>query len=453
MFQKLIRLLPEPFASQLAGKENITRIATNSFWLISDKILRMLVTLFVTGWLARYLSLDDFGKLNNAIAYALLFGSFATLGLDSIVIRDIVKYPDQKDRYLGTAFYLKLIAGFFTYFLCVIAVLFLRPSDGETISRELVYIISAGVFFQSFDVIDFYFQSRVQSKYTVFAKNAAFIFINGVKIVMIIMDCPLIWFGWAWLLEMMFNALGLVVVFRQKGNSIVKWKFDWSTAKMLLSHSSAIYIAIIASTTLMKVDQIMIADMIDDTQAGLFAASAKIYDLCYFVIIILTPSFYPSLIHIYESDKKLFYKRYAQITDFFTLMGYAALGFILIFGDWIILLMYGIKFEPAAVVLKIQIFGMLFMFNAGLRSSFCAITDNLRLIMITTIISAILNIVLNYLFISKYGIIGSAVATVITQIVAMLLLNLFFKGLRSLFFIQIRSFSLINFLSHLRRKS
>ena len=104
MFQKLLRLLPEPFASQLAGKENIGRIAANSFWLLSDKILRMLITFFVIAWLARYLSLEEFGKLNNAIAYALLFGSFATLGLDSIVIRDIVKDPSQKDKLLGTAF-------------------------------------------------------------------------------------------------------------------------------------------------------------------------------------------------------------------------------------------------------------------------------------------------------------------------------------------------------------
>jgi len=67
MFQKLLRLLPEPFASQLAGKENIGRIAANSSWLLSDKLLRMAITLFVTAWLARYLSLDDFGKLNNAM--------------------------------------------------------------------------------------------------------------------------------------------------------------------------------------------------------------------------------------------------------------------------------------------------------------------------------------------------------------------------------------------------
>lgn len=451
MFQKLLRLLPEPFASQLAGKDNITRIAANSFWLISDKILRMLVTLFVTGWLARYLSLNDFGKLNNAIAYALLFGSFATLGLDSIVIRDIVKYPDQKDRLLGTSFYLKLVAGFFTYILCVIAVVILRPSADETISRHLVYIISAGTFFQSFDVIDYYFQSRIQSKYTVLAKNAAFILINAIKIVMIIMHAPLIWFGWAWLFEMIFNAVGLVIVFRNKGHTVRRWSYDAATAKMILRQSSAIYVAYIASFTYMKVDQIMIAKMLNDTQAGLFAASAKVYDLCFFIVIVLAPSFYPSLIHIYESDRRLFYKRYAQVTDLFTILGYAVLIFILLFGDWIIRILYGAQFEPSSLVLKIQIFGMLFMFNGGLRSSYLAITNKQYLLMYTSILTAFLNIALNFVLIPMKGITGSALATAISNASAMLFFSLLFDGTRNIFWIQIKSLTFQNVIKHLRK--
>src|SRR5271154_2882637 len=127
--------LPEEVAKKLHGKDNIVRIAANSFWLLSDKILRIVVALFVTGWLARYLGVDGFGKLNNAIAFATLFGAFASLGLDSIVIRELVKFPDKKETLLGTAFYLKLIAGFVTYLLSAVCVILLRPSEGEWINR------------------------------------------------------------------------------------------------------------------------------------------------------------------------------------------------------------------------------------------------------------------------------------------------------------------------------
>src|SRR5436190_4882171 len=109
------KYLPVEVVAKLEGKDNIVRIAANSFWLLSDKLLRMFVTLFVTFFLARYLSVDQFGKLNNAIAYAALFGAFASLGLDSIVVRDIVRFPEKKDSVIGTSFYLKLFAGILTW--------------------------------------------------------------------------------------------------------------------------------------------------------------------------------------------------------------------------------------------------------------------------------------------------------------------------------------------------
>jgi PST family polysaccharide transporter len=284
----------------------------------------------------------------------------------------------------------------------------------------------------------------VKSKYTVFAKNSAFILISTIKMIMIWTKCPLICFGWAWLGEMMMNAVGLMIVFHRRDHSVKKWIFDKSLAAVLLKQSVAIYIAFIASFTYMKVDQIMISKMLNDTQAGLFAASARIYDLCFFIIVVLTPSFYPSLIHVYEKDKTLFYKRYQQVTDLFTLLGYAVLVFVLLFGDIIIRILYSAPYSPASVVLKIQILGILFMFNGGLRSSFCTITGNLKVIMVTTTASAVLNILLNFYLIRRIGITGSAIATVVTHATSLFFSNAFFKGTLPIFKIQLKSMLCLN---------
>jgi len=431
--------LPEEIAKKLEGKDNIVRIAANSFWLLSDKILRIIVALFVTGWLARYLGVDGFGKLNNAIAFATLFGAFASLGLDSIVIRELVKFPEEKETLLGTAFYLKLIAGFITYLLSAICVILLRPSEGEWINRVLVYIISAGVLFQSFDVIDFYFQSQVKSKYTVFAKNAAFILISLVKISFIVLHKPLIWFGWATLGEMILNAVALILIFQKRKNHISRWSFNNEFAKMIFRQGSAIFIAYVAAYTYMKVDQIMISKYIGDAQAGLFAASAKLYEFCFFIIIVLVPSFYPSLIHVFEKDKRLFYKRYSQVTAFFSVLGYSALAFILLFGNFVVTKLYGDQYAIAATVLKIQIFGMLFMFNGGLRSSYLAIIHRQDIIMITSIVAALFNILFNLYAIPRYGIIGSAWATVLTSFLAVFFSNVFFKDTSVIFKLQLKN--------------
>jgi len=192
--------------------------------------------------------------------------------------------------------------------------------------------------------------------------------------------------------------------------------------------------------------------MLNDTQAGLFAASAKIYDLCFFIIIILSPSFFPSLIHVYEKDINLFYKRYQQVTDLFTVLGYAVLVFIVMFGELIIKILYGAPFVASSSILKIQILGMLFMFNGGMRSSYLTITGKQRIIMFTSILTAFVNITLNYFLIPVYGIKGSAIATCISSASAMLFFNMFFNETRKIFIIQVKSLLMINLFKKVFRK-
>ena len=110
---------------------------------------------------------DQFGVYSYASAFVALFGTIARLGLDSIVVRDLVNHPEERDGYLGTAFWLKLIGGLLTLRLA---------GDRGAIHRQrrhdnlYIFIIGSGLIFQSFDVVDSYFQSKVLSKYVSIAK-------------------------------------------------------------------------------------------------------------------------------------------------------------------------------------------------------------------------------------------------------------------------------------------
>lgn len=453
MWSKLLQLLPETYQNKLSGKDNIRKIAFNAAWLFSDKILRMAITLFVTGWLARYLSLDEFGKLNNAIAYAVLFGAIASLGLDTILLRDLVRNPGDKNQLLGSAFFLKLSGGLFSYLMCIVTVFILRPGEGESMNRILTAIICFGLVFQSFDVIDIFFQSVIKSKYAVIARNISFVLVNIAKIALIYFGYPLIYFGWIWLLEFALNALCLYLVYRNKHERFSSWKFNSKTAKNLLLNSWPLYLGLISAFTYMKIDQLMIAKMLGDEQAGLFAGAAKIFDLSFFIIPILAGSIFPSLINVYELDKKLFLNRYEQVTSLFTLLGYVVCLSIALLSGFIIHILYGQQFTDAIPVLMIQMLSLLFMFNGGLRSSYFAATNRYKIFIITTGGSAIINIILNYILIKKMGIIGAALATAITHFVSLFFSNIFFKDIRSLFFIQLRSFNPLNILGLIKKSA
>jgi len=85
------------------------KYAANASWVMAEKILRMFMGLFVGIWVARYLGPEDFGLLSYAQSFVFLFVTIATLGLDGIVVRELVKNEAKRDVLIGTAFILKLI--------------------------------------------------------------------------------------------------------------------------------------------------------------------------------------------------------------------------------------------------------------------------------------------------------------------------------------------------------
>ena len=113
-------------------------------------------------WVARYLGPHRFGQFNYAIALSALFGAIANLGLDNVVIRELVKFPERKNILLGSTFVLKLAGALLSVSIVTILVSALRPGDNTVVL--LTFLSAAGFVVQSVSA-DLYFQSKVQAKY------------------------------------------------------------------------------------------------------------------------------------------------------------------------------------------------------------------------------------------------------------------------------------------------
>jgi O-antigen/teichoic acid export membrane protein len=114
-----MNLMPTFVLRRIAHRPELVKIIDNIGWLFFDKTLRMGVGLFVGVWVTRYLGPEQFGLFNFATAFTALFGAVATLGLQGIVVRDIVNDPSCKEETLGTAALLHLIGGTLAYGLII----------------------------------------------------------------------------------------------------------------------------------------------------------------------------------------------------------------------------------------------------------------------------------------------------------------------------------------------
>ncbi|MBD2128171.1 flippase [Microcoleus sp. ZQ-A2] len=390
----------------------LRKIIKNIGWLFADRVLRMGVGFLVGAWVARYLGPQQFGLYNYAIAFVSLFTALATLGLDQIVVRNIVREPSCKDETLGTTFALKFIGGLVTLFLTLAIIHLLRPDDSLT--RWLVGITATGMIFQAFDTIDLWFQFQVDSKYTVVAKNTAFIIITVIKIALIQSKAPLIAFAWTGLLEIALGAVGLVLAYTLRGQNFKAWRFSWLQAKLLLKESWPMIVAGLSIMIYVRIDQIMLGELIGSESVGIYSVASRLSELWGFVPTAIVSSFNPSIIEAKKVSEELYYNKLQKVFNIMTVLAYGIAIPTTFLSQEIVVLLFGESYASSGGVLAIYIWGQLFSFLGIARITWIVTEGFTMYALVFASAGAIVNIILNFWLIPIYQETGAAIATVIS---------------------------------------
>jgi PST family polysaccharide transporter len=435
------KLISQPVLKKLQSNKGLKAIVANVGWLFADRILRMGVGLVVSVWVARYLGVEQFGIFNYAAAFVALFSAVSSLGLPLLVIRTITNEPEKKEEILGTAFRLQLFGGIAALLLSIIMISIIRHGDVITIS--LVSILASVGIFQAFDTIDLWFQSQVQSRFTVLAKNIAFVITSLLKVFLINIHAPLLAFAIATLSEAILGVAGLIYYYNLQGYSIKLWKWDFSRAKTLLSESYPLIFSSLTIMIYMKIDQIMIGQILGNQSVGIYSAATRISEVWYFIPTALASSISPSIYAAKkEGNQDLYYRRISQLLRLLSLISLLIAVPMSFLSGSIVVMLYGSEYSSAGSILVIHIWAAFFVFTGVGTSSWFVAEGLTHLAFRRTLIGALINILLNTLFIPIYGGVGAAVATVISQAFASFISNAFSVRSRKIFHIQLKSFLL-----------
>jgi O-antigen/teichoic acid export membrane protein len=423
--------------------QGFRRYFANTSWMFAEQILRLIAGLLVGIWVARYLGPGQFGVFSYTIAFASLFSSISKLGLDSIVIRDLVREPEQRDLYLGTAFWLKLCGAF--VMLGSVALVTQLTSINRT-EGLYILIIASGAIFQSFEVIDFYFQSQVLSKFVSICKMTQLLLSSLLKLYFIFTGANLIWFVLVSLFDQITIAVSFYVAYRcQKLGNFYR-HFDLSTAIHLLQNSWPLIFSGLVVMIYMRIDLVMIKEMLGEREVGIYSAAVRLSEVWYFIPVIITSSLFPSIINAKKINEKLYYTRLQRL---FTLMVWSAIAIALpmtFLSDWLVTLLFGKAYSEAGQVLMINIWAGVFVF-LGVASGSWLTSENLqRISFYRTLSGAAINIVLNFVLIPIYGVIGSAIASVIAQIMAAFAFDILSKKTRKIFLMKLNTLNITKIL-------
>jgi O-antigen/teichoic acid export membrane protein len=422
---------------QLKSHNGFRKYFANTSWLMGERILRMIVALFVGVYVARYLGPARFGLLSYAGSFVGLFGALATLGLDGIVVRELVKTPERRDELLGTAFGLK-IGGAILLWVAILAAVPLTNNDLQT--NSLIAIIAFAAIFQAFNVIYFNFQAEVKSKYVVHAQLVQLVISSITKLVFIAIEAPLIWFALVYLLDAVVLAVGLSVMYLRNSGKLWYWQWKWQVATGLLRDSWPLILSGMVISIYMKIDQVMIKEMLGAEEVGLYAAAVRLSEAWYFIPMAITSSLFPAIINAKKQSEELYYQRLQKLYDLMVWMAVAIALPTTFLAPWVIELLYGEAYIGAANVLSIHIWAGVFV-SLGVGQGKFWLTQNMqKQQFVITFSCSIINIVLNFILINSHGIIGAALSTLISYALGSLMFPYIIKDARKMLKISYRSF-------------
>lgn len=399
----------------------------NASWLIFEKGFSLMVGLVVGIYVARYLQPTAFGALNYGIGFVSIFSAFTTMGMDQIIVRELAKESKPKNDLLGTGFILKLCG---SAFLVIILLAVLSLFEHEPLTNTLIMIIAAAEVFKAFDVVNYFFQSKVQSKYVVQVQLIMNLVVSVSKIGLVFFHASLIWFAVIIVIGSILNAIGFIYTYHAKEGTPSKWRFRKSLAYDLLKESWPLALYGLALHSQARIDQVMLGNMLNNYEVGQYSVALRFIEIFGFIPMILMSTFTPAVTKGKSTSENLYKNRllnlYRLMFATFLVVGIP----IFLVGEQVITFLYGVEYQAAGYLLSL--FSLrLFFANMGVGKSVFIVNESLfRYSLLTVVLGALTNVSLNYFLIPLYGAVGAITGSMVSFAVSIFIVDLFFKKTR-----------------------
>lgn len=405
----------------IALSPNALKIVTNVSWLFVDRAYRILVSLVLGTWVARYLGPQRYGLLAYTLAVYAFLQILVTLGLDGIAVREMAQRRTEERVTVGVVLTLRFIVAMAGLVGVTLYAAFLVTGSE---ARWILLAAATALPFIATDSFDFWFQSRSENRVVVKLRFKATLVSSAFRVLLILCSAPTYLFAAAVAVDAAAVAYLLARAYRkQEGPRPLS--FSGERAVMLLRESWPLLLAALATTVYMRVDQLLVLRYLGNAALGQYAAALALSTAPYVLSLLVQTSVLPTFSILRERDPALFIKRLQLLFDLSAAVGvFFALSLALLSGP-IVRMLLGARYAPAAGILTIHAFTNVFVFLGVAQLVWIIVERRATISLVKTVVGAIAAVVLNWLFLPRYGMNGGAFAAVGTQFVSAVLCNAF----------------------------
>ena len=417
----------------------LKRFVGNTGWMMFRNIYSMLVSLIVGSLSARFLGPSNYGLLTYGNSIITFFSTVSRLGMDSVIVAEIVRKPEKSNIFLGTAFIMRLITSVFSFFAIWGFMLVFEP--GNRLLQVVTLLQATAVIFQSTEVFYFWFQAKMEMKYVTLANMAALTVTSMWRISLLAINAGVQWFA----MSASISALicGICIIFSFVKRVKLRLKFIWQEGKRILQKSYHFIINGLAVTLYTQLDRIMLGKMVDETAVGLYGAASTLAVMWEFVPSSIMNSANPILLQTYDKDKEKFKMQYQML-----LMGITALGVLVgvgftVFAKLIVFILYGPEYYGAVPALSILIWATSFSMIGTARGIWIIAENKNKYSKYFTMMGAVINATLNFVIIPYWGFTGASLTTLFSEVIVSLIAPACFSQTREFTVLYVTGFKRI----------
>lgn len=435
--------------------EGFKKYFSNTSWLLVERMLRMGIAFFVGAYVAKTLGPEAFGQLSAAVAFVGLFATFNEMGIDNILVRDLVREPHKRRTLMGSAFGLRMIGSFIMVILVVTLVgintKFVFINNFDRLTAIMAIIIVSGQLFRPFSVIDYYYQAKVESKFVVRIQMIQ-VFINAsLRLALALSSAPLIYFAVTNGLEAVIIAVGLVYTYHSARHSIFNWKFKPGTAARMLKEAWPLIIYGLTIHIQNRIDSMMILDEIGKAENGQYSVAITMVSAIEIIPGVIASSFAPAITQAKILGEEIYKKRRLNYYRFMTIVFFITCVPTFFLAEFIVVTFFGPEYRPAGILLSLSCVRLFFTAMGLAKYAYITNESLFKHVLFASIVGTVVNIVMNKLLIPDFAARGAIIATIISLLVNIFLIDFFFPKTRENAWLMIKGVATFFRLTNLKQ--
>jgi O-antigen/teichoic acid export membrane protein len=414
-----------------------SKVIANAAWIITCKIIQAILALVINMLTARYLGPAQFGTINYASSLVSFVVPIMQLGINSILVQELVNHPEKDGEILGTSITMNVVSAF----LCLLGIFafvsIANAGEKETILVCLLYSIT--LVFQALEMVQYWFQAKLLSKYTSITMLFAYLVVSGYRIFLLISNKNIYWFAIANTLDCLLIAIMLICLYYRLGGN--RFVFSINMAKKLLFKGRYFIISSLMITIFSQTDRVMLKLMIDESATGYYSAAVACALLSNFIFAAILDSARPTLFESRKRNHQEFEKSVVLLFSIINFLSFAQCIVMTLFADLIVKLLYGSMYEPSIVILRLVVWYTTFSYAGTVRSIWILAEGQQKYLWVINLSGAIINVILNFIFIPIMGAQGAALTSLVTQCLTNIVVVQLIKPLRRSNYLLLLSFN------------